>query len=164
MSSLSLNRVFLGGNLTRDPELRYLPSGMAVTEFGMAINERYKDSANNEWKEKAVFVELVVWDRQAQTCGEYLRKGSAVLVEGRLQFDQWETPQGDKRSKLRVNASRVHFISQPGERTRRDGEGAPGGGGSGAAHGEGAQGGGSESVDADFRVPSAPADEDNLPF
>ena len=106
----SLNKVFLAGNLTRDPEVRYLPSGMAVAEMGLAVNERYKDSTTDEWKEKAVFVDLVAWGRQAETVKDYLSKGSGILVEGRLQLDQWETKQGEKRSRLRVNVSRLQML------------------------------------------------------
>lgn len=111
-----VNRVFLAGNLTRDPEVRYTPSGTAVADLGLAINERYK-SKDGTWEEKTVFVDVVVWGRQAETSGEYLYKGSPVLVEGRLQLDQWENQQGEKRSKIRVRADRVQFLGSP----RKDG-------------------------------------------
>lgn len=123
MASLSLNKVFLAGHLTRDPEVRFTPSGMAVADLGLAVNESYKDTATNEWKEKAVFVDVVVWGRQAQSVGEYLTKGSPVLIEGRLQLDQWETQQGEKRSKMRVNAQRVQFIGSSNR--GKGGDGAP---------------------------------------
>ncbi len=151
----SLNRVILAGNLTRDPEVRYTPSGMAVADLRLAVNERYKDSTTNEWKEKAVYVDVVVWGRQAETSGQYLSKGSPVLIEGRLQLDQWENQQGEKRSKLRVNASRVQFLSGAGGQGRPDSgtEFADVGGGSGGD-------GPSEPQD----LPPEAEDDENLPF
>lgn len=108
----TLNRVFLMGNLTRDPEVRYTPSGTAVGDLGLAINENYKNKAG-ETVESTVFVDVEVWSRQAETCAEYLYKGSPVFVEGRLKLDQWTSPQGEKRSKLRVRADRVQFLGAP---------------------------------------------------
>lgn len=109
----NLNKVFLAGNLTRDPEVRYIPSGTAVSDLRLAVNESYRDGASNERKERTLFVDVVVWARQAETAAEYLSKGSPVLVEGRLQMDEWESPQGEKRSKLRVRADRIQFLSPP---------------------------------------------------
>ena len=129
----SLNKVLLIGNLTRDPELRYIPSGTAVAEFGLAINREYLDKAG-EKKEDVCFVDLVVWGRQAETCNQYLAKGRMVFIEGRLQFDQWESKEGEKRSKLRVVADRVQFLGGKG----RD-EGAGGGAGAGAGPGKAAR-------------------------
>ena len=108
----TLNRVFLMGNLTRDPEVRYTPSGTAVGDLGMAVNETYKNKAG-ETVESTVFVDVEVWARQAETCAEYLYKGSPIFVEGRLKLDQWENQQGEKRSKLRVRADRVQFLGSP---------------------------------------------------
>ncbi len=108
----SLNNVILAGNLTRDPELRTTASGMHVAEFGLAINDNYKNKSG-ETVESTCFVDIVVWGRQAETCSQYLNKGSPVLLEGRLQFDQWETKEGEKRNKLRVTAIRVQFLSSP---------------------------------------------------
>lgn len=108
----SLNRVYLMGNLTRDPEVRYTPSGTAVGDLGLAVNETYRNKAG-ETVESTVFVDVEVWARQAETCAEYLYKGSPVLVEGRLKLDQWENQQGEKRSKLRVRADRVQFLGSP---------------------------------------------------
>lgn len=112
----SMNKVILAGNLTRDPEVRYTPSGTAVADLGMAISDSYK-SKTGELVEQVCFVDVVVWGRQAETSGEYLRKGSPALIEGRLQFDQWEGQDGQKRSKLRVRADRVQFLGGP----RREG-------------------------------------------
>ncbi|MDK2857516.1 MAG: single-strand DNA-binding protein [Verrucomicrobiota bacterium] len=108
----TLNRVFLMGNLTRDPEVRYTPSGTAVGDLGLAVNESYKNKAG-ETVESTVFVDVEVWARQAEICAEYLYKGSPVLIEGRLKLDQWENQQGEKRSKLRVRADRVQFLGSP---------------------------------------------------
>jgi single-strand DNA-binding protein len=108
----TLNRVFLMGNLTRDPEVRYTPTGTAVGELGLAVNENYKNKAG-ETVESTVFVDIEVWARQAETCAEYLSKGSPVFIEGRLKLDQWTNQQGEKRSKLRVRADRVQFLGSP---------------------------------------------------
>ena len=102
----SYNRVILMGNLTRDVELRYLPSGMAVTDIGLAVNERRKN-ANGEWIEEVTFVDVTVWGRTAEVMSEYLSKGSPVFIEGRLKFDTWEGQDGQKRSKLKVTCDRM---------------------------------------------------------
>ena len=107
-----LNRVILAGRLTRDPEVRYTPSGTAVADLGVAVSDAYRNRAG-ELVEQTCFVDVVVWGRQAETSGEYLGKGSPVLIEGRLQLDQWENQQGEKRSKLRVKADRVQFLGTP---------------------------------------------------
>jgi single-strand DNA-binding protein len=107
----TLNKVFLAGNLTRDPEVRYTPSGNAVADLNLAINRVY--TVNGEKKEETCFVNVVTWGRQAETCGEYLSKGSPILVEGSLQYDQWQTEGGEKRSRLRVRADRVQFLGKP---------------------------------------------------
>ena len=112
----SYNRVLLMGNLTRNPEIRYTPSGTAVADLGLAVNESFKNKAG-ETVERTCFVDVVVWGRQAETAAEYLHKGSPAFVEGRLQLDQWETQEGEKRSKLRVRADRVQFLGAPGRGT-----------------------------------------------
>lgn len=106
----SFNRVMLMGNLTRNPELKYTPSGTAVTDLGLAVNESFKNKAG-ETVEQTCFVDVVIWGRQAETASEFLKKGSPAFIEGRLQFDQWENQEGEKRSKLRVRAERVQFLS-----------------------------------------------------
>ncbi|MCP3968072.1 MAG: single-stranded DNA-binding protein [Lentisphaerae bacterium] len=109
----SLNKVFLIGNLTREPELRYTPGGAAVCEFGMAINRKF--TSNNQDKEETCFVEIVVWGKQAESCQRYLDKGAMAMVEGRLQLDQWEDREsGSKRSRMRVVAERVQFLNTRG--------------------------------------------------
>jgi len=112
----SYNRVLLMGHLTRNPELRYTPSGTAVSDLGLAVNESFKNKAG-ELIEQTCFVDVVVWGRQAETASEYLHKGSPVFVEGRLQFDQWENKEGEKRSKLRVRADRVQFLGSAPQST-----------------------------------------------
>ena len=107
----NLNKVFLIGNLTRDPELRYVPSGTAVASFGMAINRTYT-TQSGERKEETCFVRITVWGRQAETCNQFLSRGSLVFVEGRLIYRTWET-NGQKRSTLEVRADRVQFLGRP---------------------------------------------------
>ena len=104
----SYNRVILVGNLTRDPELRYIQSGMAVTDVGLAVNDRRK-TATGEWVDEVTFVDVTVWGRQAETVGEYLTKGSPVLFEGRLKLDTWEKD-GQKHSKLKVVCERMQML------------------------------------------------------
>jgi single-strand DNA-binding protein len=108
----TLNKVFLAGNLTRDPEVRYTPSGTAVAKLGLAVSDSYTNKSG-EKVESTCFVDVDVWSRQAEACGEYLTKGSPILVEGRLQLDQWESKEGEKRSKLKVHADRVQFLGRP---------------------------------------------------
>ena len=105
----NLNKVLLIGNLTRDPELRYIPSGSAVATFTMAMNRVYK-LQTGEKKEEVSFVRVVVWGRMAENCGEYLKKGSPVFVEGRLQSRSWDGPDGQKRNTLEVVAMSVQFL------------------------------------------------------
>lgn len=109
----SLNRVLLIGNLTRDPELRYIPSGQAVTTFTVAVNRTYT-AGTGERKEETSFIRVVVWARRAEVCNEYLRKGSPVFVEGRLQSRTWEAQDGTKRSSIEVVASNVQFLGRGG--------------------------------------------------
>ncbi len=103
----SFNRVVLVGNLTRDVELRNTPSGTAVTDVGLAVNDRVK--RNNEWVDETTFVDVTLWGRQAEIAAEYLGKGSPVLFEGRLKLDSWEQ-EGQKRSKLRVVAEKMQML------------------------------------------------------
>ncbi|OGW79094.1 MAG: hypothetical protein A3G33_03800 [Omnitrophica bacterium RIFCSPLOWO2_12_FULL_44_17] len=115
----SLNRVLLIGNLTRDPELRYIPSGQAVTSFTVAVNRTYA-AATGEKKEEVSFIRVVVWAKRAEVCHEYLRKGSPVFVEGRLQSRSWDAPDGTKRSTIEVIAQNVQFLGK----SDRQGSGA----------------------------------------
>lgn len=106
----SFNRVILLGNLTRDPELRYIPSGTPVASFGLAINRTYTTQAGDK-KEEVCFVNIIIWGKQAENCNQYLSKGSLVLVEGRLTYRTWEQ-EGQKRSTLEVRADRVQFLGK----------------------------------------------------
>ena len=110
----SLNRVMLIGNLTRDPELRYIPSGSAVTSFTIAMNRVYK-LQTGEKKEEVSFVRVVVWGRLAEVCNDYLKKGRPVFVEGRLQSRSWDDKNsGEKRNTLEVIAQNIQFLGQGG--------------------------------------------------
>jgi single stranded DNA-binding protein (ssb) len=106
------NNVVLVGRLTRDPELRRTGTGKAVCSFDIAISRRFKDQSTGEWKDAdPTFVPVVVWGDQAERCGERLKKGVPVHVEGRLQTNKWEGSDGAKRSRLEVIASRIQFLS-----------------------------------------------------
>ena len=107
----SLNSVFLVGNLTRDPEVRYTKGGRAVGDLRLAVNRKFR-TGDGEDREETCFVSVVVWGRQAETCGEYLHKGSAALIEGRLQYEEWEKDE-QKFNRLRVVANRVQFLGSP---------------------------------------------------
>lgn len=113
----SFNRVILVGNLTRDPELRYIPSGTAVTDIGLAVNDRRKNQ-NGEWVEDTQFVDVTLWSRTAEVASEYLSKGSSVLIEGRLKYDTWEKD-GQKHSKLRVVGEKMQMLGSRGEGPNR---------------------------------------------
>jgi single-strand DNA-binding protein len=118
----NLNKVFLIGNLTRDPELRYIPSGTAVANFGLATNRIYT-TQDGERKEEVCFVDIVTWAKTAENCANYLTKGSPIFIEGYLQFRTWETDDGQKRSKHEVVARNVQFL---GGRRSEDVPGEPG--------------------------------------
>lgn len=104
-----LNKVFLIGNLTKDPELRYIPSGTAVATFSIAVNRFYK-LQTGEKKEDTTFMRIVTWGKRAETCAEYLVKGASVFVEGRLQARTWEGQDGQKRNTIEVVADNVQFL------------------------------------------------------
>jgi len=110
----NFNKVLLIGNLTKDPELRYTPQGTAVVNLRLAVNRRFKDR-NQELKEETCFVTAVVWDKQAETCNQYLHKGSPIFVEGRLQSRSWEDNTGQKRYVIEVRAERVQFLGGAGQ-------------------------------------------------
>ncbi len=118
----SFNKVILMGNLTRDPDLKTAPSGSKVADLGLAVSENWRDKNTGENREIVCFVDVTVWNRLAELCHQYLKKGSPVLVEGRLQLDEWKNPQGEKRSKLRVRADTIKFV---GPAPKRDNQGAP---------------------------------------
>lgn len=116
---MELNKVFLVGNLTRDPESRFLQSGSQVVKMGLASNRRY--TVGGEKKEETLFVDIEAWNKTAELCAQYLRKGSQILVEGRLKLDQYTTQQGEKRQRIYVVAERVQFGARA--------DAGPGGGG-----------------------------------
>lgn len=120
----SFNRVILVGNLTRDPELRYIPSGTAVTEIGLAVNDKYKNK-QGEWVEEVTFIDITLWARQAEIASEYLSKGAPVLIEGRLKLDSWEK-EGKKQYKLRVVGERMQMLSARGQGGQGGGNGPRG--------------------------------------
>jgi len=151
------NKVMLMGNLTRDPEVRYTPSGTAVADLGLAVNRNFKGS-DGQVKDETCFVRVTVWSRQAENCAQYLRKGSPVFVEGRLKYDEWEKD-GQKQSRLSVVGERVQFLSSPRGASFQDGGEAPAGGGSASQQGR------AEAVPPPPEMASGPEeDEDDLPF
>lgn len=118
----NLNKVFLIGRLTRDPELRYTPNGSAVTELGVAVN-RFYTTKDGDRREDTTFLDVTVWNRQAENCCQYLKKGRPVHIEGYLKLDSWEDKaSGEKRSKVKIEAENVQFL---------DSRGGEGGGGEG---------------------------------
>ena len=108
----SYNKVILMGNLTRDPEVKFLASGTAVANFGLAMNESYTDQQTGEKKESACFVDVEAWGRQAEIVGEYFSKGRPILVEGSLKYDSWEAEDGTKRNRLKVRLQRFQFVGR----------------------------------------------------
>ncbi len=157
----SFNRVILMGNLTRDPEVKYISSGTAVTELGLAVNRVWFDKQSNEKKEETTFVDVTLWGRQAEVAGEYLAKGRPVLIEGRLQLDTWEDREsGQKRSKLRVVGEHMQLLSSGGA------GGGGGGGGSRPARSQGGSGGGGRGYQSDDDGGSygSQVPEDDVPF
>lgn len=105
----SLNKVLMIGNLTKDPELRYTPQGTAVVNLRLAVNRRFRNK-NQEMKEEVCFITVVAWDKQAETCNQYLRKGSPIFVDGRLQSRSYEDASGQKRSVIEIRAERIQFL------------------------------------------------------
>ena len=126
----NFNKVLLLGNLTRDVELRHTQSGQPLAKFGMAINRKY--TVNGESKEETCFVDLTAWGKQAELLNQYVRKGSQLFVEGRLQYSTWESQEGGKRSKLEVVVENFQFVG---------GKGGGAGGGFGGEEGSGSGGG-----------------------
>lgn len=110
----SYNRVVLVGNVTRDLELRHLPSGTAVVELGLAINDKRKQG--EQWVEETTFVDVTLWERQAEVAAQYLVKGASVLIEGRLKLDKWsDKSSGQERSKLKVIGERMQMLGGKAE-------------------------------------------------
>lgn len=116
----SLNKIFIIGNLTKDPELRYTRSGIAVASLSLATNRQYKDKSG-EQKKEVCFIKAVAWDKRAEICNQYLHKGSSVFVEGRLQSRNWETPEGQKRSTLEIVVENVQFLGKKEDSSAKEG-------------------------------------------
>jgi single-strand DNA-binding protein len=138
----SYNKVILVGNLTRDPEVRYTPGGTAVSDIGLAVNRSWFDKQSNSRREETSFFYVTLWGRQAEIAGEYLSKGRSVLIEGRLQMDQWDDREsGEKRSRLKIVGEDMQMLGSRGEGQRSEprrtqaappsDQGYDGGGGSG---------------------------------
>ncbi len=135
----SFNKVILMGNLTRDPEVRYTPNGIAVASFALAINRKYKQG--DETKEEVSYIDIVVFGKQAESCGQYINKGDSVLIDGRLQQRRWDDKDtGQKRSKVEVVAQSVNFMPKR----------SAAGHGTGQGHAE--------------PLPEPPVDEGEIPF
>ena len=167
----NFNRVILLGNLTRDPELRHLPSNMAVCSFGLAVNDRYKDKSTDEWVEKPNFIDCEAFGRTGEIIQQYVSKGRPLFIEGKLRFSQWDDKNtGQKRSKLTVVVDNFQFVGS------KDGDGGGGGGGGGGSaresggygggSGGGGGGGGSRTnyQDASPGPVHEAIDEDDIPF
>lgn len=128
----SFNKVILVGNLTRDPEVKYLPSSTAVAEIGLAVNRTWFDKQSNTRKEDVTFIDVTLWGRTAEIAGEYLSKGRSVLIEGRLQLDTWQDKEtGKNRSKLKVVGEQMTMLGGRGDGGGSDGGGSGGGRSSG---------------------------------
>lgn len=132
---VGFNKVIIAGNLTRDPQVRSTGRGTAVGDISLAVNRTWFDKAANEKREESTFIDVQLWGRDAENAETYLRKGSSVLIEGRLQLDQWEDREtGQKRSKLKVVAESVQYLGKPSGEKR---EPQPAGVASGADQPEG---------------------------
>ena len=113
----AFNKVILMGNLTRDPELRYTPDGMAICNFGIAVNDSFRRGSDGDSKDETMFIDVATFRKQAENCGQYLKKGRRVLVEGRLRLERWQAQDGANRSKHTVSANVVQFLSVGDERS-----------------------------------------------
>jgi single-strand DNA-binding protein len=151
----NFNKVILLGNLTRDIELRHTQSGMAIAKFGMAINRKY--TVNGESKESTCFVDLTAWGKQAEILNQYVRKGSQLFVEGRLEYSTWETQEGQKRNKLEVVVENFQFVGAGGSR-------AGGGGASGEESAPRRSGGRSPQANQGEAQAGGDVDYGDIPF
>ena len=150
----NLNKVLLIGNLTRDPQLSYLPSQTPVVEFGLATNRKWTDKATGQQREETCFVDCRCYGRQAETINKYLRKGRPIFIEGRLQLDTWTSQDGQRRSKHRVFVESFQFLGAPGAPDQA----APGEAAS-TGHRQSAQ---SEDFESSQAAPGQP--DDDIPF
>ncbi|HUW02050.1 MAG TPA: single-stranded DNA-binding protein [Acidimicrobiales bacterium] len=154
------NSVTVVGNITRDPELRFTASGTAMASFGVAVNRRWMDRASSEWKEETSFFNVTCWREMAENAGNSLNKGDRVIINGRLQQRSWETPEGDKRSVVEIQADEIgpsiRWATATVEKNERRGAGDFGGGGAG--------GGSTPPRPAENSPDSAPFDPAEEPF
>lgn len=174
----SFNRVILMGNLTRDPEVRYLPNNMAVVDLGLAVNDRYQDKQTGEWVDRPNFIDCTAFGKSAESIGKFFTKGRPILIEGKLRFEQWEDKQsGQKRSKIKVVVDQWNFCdsragggdggsgSGGGGRSYGGNQGQGGGGGrnygGGGGYDDGPSGGGGH---ASGGPQHQPIEEDDIPF
>lgn len=160
----SFNKVILVGNLTRDPEVRYVAGGTAVTELGLAVSRTWYDKQQSQKREETTFVDVTLWGRQAEVAGEYLSKGRPVLIEGRLQLDTWDDKEtGKKRSKLRVVGENMTMLGSRGD--SGGGGGSRGPSGQGQSRSRSDDGPGDHSVDSFYDSgPSSGVSDDDVPF
>ena len=174
----SYNRVILMGNLTRDPEVRFLPSNTPVCELGLAVNDRYQDKQSGEWVDRPNFIDCTAFGKSAESIGKFFSKGRPILIEGKLRYEQWEDKQsGAKRSKLKVVIDQWNFCDSKsggdggggggggGGRSYGNSGGSSygggGGGGGGRGYGGGGNGGGGGYQDGPAHEP---IEEDDIPF
>ncbi len=162
----AFNKVILVGNLTRDPVVRYTSAGTPVAEIGVAVNRTWYDRETNERREETTFVDVTLWGRQAEIAGEYLTKGRQVLIEGRLQLDQWEDRQtGQKRSRLRVVCENLQMLgSRAGATTGPSAPAAPATPAANAEPGTAAPGVAEPAAEEEPGPPPPPDDLDDVPF
>ena len=168
----NFNRVILLGNLTRDPELRHLPSNMAVCSFGLAVNDRYKDKSTDQWVERPNFIDCEAFGRTGEIIQQYVSKGRPLFVEGKLRFSQWDDKNtGQKRSKLTVVVDNFQFVGGRdgdagggGGGSARESGGYGGGGGGGGSYGGGGGGSRTNYQDASPGPVHEAIDEDDIPF
>ena len=160
MAASNINVVCITGNLTKDPELRTIPSGTSVCKLRVAVNSRRKDGASGEWVDKPNYFDVTVWGAQGENCANYLSKGRPVAVEGRLDWREWESQEGQKRQAVEIIANSVQFLGS------RDG--ASGGGGQGQGNGNGFDAKSDVPADtSDFQESSAASaggGDDDIPF
>jgi len=164
----NLNKVMLMGNLTRDPELRYLPSNMPVVNLGLAVNRRWRNQQSGEQQEETTFIDCEAFARTAEIINQYMKKGRPLFVEGRLRLDQWQDKEGNNRSKMKVIIENFQFIDS------RDGSGDQGGSYSGGQQGGGSRpaprqmdGGPPSHDESQYQQPSGghqAVGEDDIPF
>jgi single-strand DNA-binding protein len=159
VAATNINRIVMTGNLTTDPELRALPSGTSVCKLRVACNTRRKNSSTGEWEDKPNYFDVTVWGAQGENCARFLSKGRPVALDGRLEWREWETPEGGKRQAVDIIADSVQFLGG-----RDD---APSGNGFAADSGSGSPSGGDIPVDQRDFAPAASAasaGDDDIPF